>query len=944
VIGQGSGAAGVGSGIGANQSVAGSVVLGDVVQIQNVDGNVSVTLSRPVYRVGGFPEVRGALTVEQARAQPSRLLLARYELVPFAGRAALVRELVGWLREAGPVSVRLVHGPGGQGKSRLAAQFARHHATGWAVWQARQASSASQSSARIEVPSGVAGLLVVVDYADRWASSHLQALIVDVHTLIRRLPGALPLRVLLLARTAGFWWDALEQRLDAEYGISATATVLSPLGGEVDRGELFAVARDHFATAMGITGARHAGPAAGSPAGLAKPGFGQVLTVHMAALAAVDAYWHGEAAPDDPARISAYLLKRERAHWQQWHARAEDPLPTSPQAMGRAVYTAILTGPLSQAQGIEVLARVQVASVPENASQILTDHDKCYPPENPATVLEPLYPDRLGEDFIALTTPAATAVAGDLAAFEDAWAATAVPGLLAPAPAGQRPAAWISPAITVLIEISRRWPHIASGQLYPLLHAHPQLVLQAGGAALTSLAALPGVDLTVLEAIEARLPPQRHIDLDAGIAALTARLVGHRLTTSSDPAEHARIHGDLGVRLHNAGLHQQALTSARNATQSWQQLTAADRDAYLPGLAGSLNNLGMMLAEVGRRAEAVPVSQQAVNLYGELAGVNRDAYLPDLAASLNNYAVLLAQLGRRAEAVRVSQQAVDLCGELAGVNRDAYLPGLAASLNNYALRLAEVGRRAEAVRVSQQAVDLRRELAGHSRDAYLPDLAASLSNHALRLGEVGRRAEAVPVSQQAVDLYGELAGLNRDAHLPALAASLTNLGMMLAEVGRRTEAVPVSQQAVNLYGELAGLNRDAYLPDLAMSLSNHAVRLAEVGRRAEAVPVSQQAVELYGELAGFNRDAYLPDYVQSVAALGYVLVEGGRPGEAIGPLVEAFMLCQQLPEHTQGILGAVASLLRRAYAEDPAAVAGEFRALTDQDVPAWMAEPPDPPQ
>ena len=308
--------------------------------------------------------------------------------------------------------------------------------------------------------------------------------------------------------------------------------------------------------------------------------------------------------------------------------------------MGRAVYTAILTGPLSQAQGIEVLARAQIASLVDNASQILTDHHMCYPPENPATVLEPLYPDRLGEDFLALTTPrdspgtdpSAAAGPADLAAFTDAWAATAVPGLLAPAPTGQKPPAWTGPAVMVLIETARRWPHIAAGQLYPLLHAHPQLALQAGGAALTSLAAMPGIDLTLLEAIEARLPRHLHIDLDAGIAALTARLAAHRLTTSSDLAEHARIYHQLGLRLDNAGLHQQALTATRNATQTWRHLTATNRDAYLPGLASSLNNYALRLAEVGRLAEAVPVSQEAVDLSRELVRRNRDAYLPGLPA------------------------------------------------------------------------------------------------------------------------------------------------------------------------------------------------------------------------------------------------------------------------------------------------------------------------
>ena len=233
-----SGAAGIGKGQpgsgSADQLVTGTVVLGDVIQIREVGGNVSVTLSRPVYRVEGFPRVRTGLTAAQARAQPSRLLLARYELVPFAGRTGLVAELSGWLTAVEPTSVRLVYGPGGQGKSRLAAEFARHHTEGWAVWQARQASPTSQSPARIKFPAGAMGLLVVVDYADRWAPSHLQALIADVRALVSRLPDPLPLRVLLLARTAGFWWDALEQRLDAEDGMPGRGDA-APATGRRDR-------------------------------------------------------------------------------------------------------------------------------------------------------------------------------------------------------------------------------------------------------------------------------------------------------------------------------------------------------------------------------------------------------------------------------------------------------------------------------------------------------------------------------------------------------------------------------------------------------------------------------------------------------------------------------------------------------------------------------------
>ena len=72
----------------------------------------------PLYRLEGLADKPAALTVEQARAQPSRMLLARHEIVPFAGRrlpAAFVRVAASgrpslgatcaWVRRSGQVPI-----------------------------------------------------------------------------------------------------------------------------------------------------------------------------------------------------------------------------------------------------------------------------------------------------------------------------------------------------------------------------------------------------------------------------------------------------------------------------------------------------------------------------------------------------------------------------------------------------------------------------------------------------------------------------------------------------------------------------------------------------------------------------------------------------------------------------------------------------------------------
>ncbi|MGH4021219.1 MAG: tetratricopeptide repeat protein, partial [Pseudonocardiaceae bacterium] len=168
---------------------------------------------------------------------------------------------------------------------------------------------------------------------------------------------------------------------------------------------------------------------------------------------------------------------RERDHWQAMYDNGQR-VRTPWEMMARAVFTATLTRPLAYPNGVAALRRVGIPA-PE---QVLDDHRLCYPPTDPATVCEPLYPDRLGEDFLALHTPGHT-----LTSYQpDAWADTTGARLLASeenADGEQRLPTYTAQAVTVLIETARRWPHIAQCQLFPLLREQPGLAMAAGGAA-----------------------------------------------------------------------------------------------------------------------------------------------------------------------------------------------------------------------------------------------------------------------------------------------------------------------------------------------------------------------------------------------------------------------------------------------------------------------------
>ncbi|MFE2132660.1 tetratricopeptide repeat protein, partial [Streptomyces sp. NPDC059466] len=109
-----------------------------------------------------------------------------------------------------------------------------------------------------------------------------------------------------------------------------------------------------------------------------------------------------------------------------------------------------------------------------------------------------------------------------------------------------------------------------------------------------------------------------------------------------------------------------------------------------------------------------------------LADQQPDAFLPALAGSLNNQSNRLAQLGRREEALTAVTRAVEIREALADQQPDAFLPALAGSLNNQSNRLAQLGRREEALTAITRAVDTYQTLADQHPDMFGGDLERTL--------------------------------------------------------------------------------------------------------------------------------------------------------------------------------------------------------------------------
>ncbi|WP_433357928.1 tetratricopeptide repeat protein [Micromonospora saelicesensis] len=819
------------------------------------------------------------------REMPSRMLNAHARVVPFTGRESERDELRTW-RETGPrLAVRWLHAPGGRGKTRLAGHLAAQAADeGWKVVTAvphvgTPSALLGSQDLRLDRHWGV---LLIVDYADRYPLSSLLWLLRNA--LLHRADK--PARVLMVARSASTW-PALRANLDDPRVQAGTSEqYLAPLPDDEDaRRAMFTAAHDSFAAVYGLSGP----DAVPRLPNLGHPEFGLTLTVHVAALVAVDTRATGAQPPTQVTLLTRYLLDRERQHWTRlYEGRARGLNHGTPDdVMARTVFTAALAGPLPHPEAAGLLRRVE-RELP--AERIISDHSHCYPAADPhrATVLEPLYPDRLAEDFIAHTLPGSDHPA-------DPWAPTRLHDLLheQPSPASDRPrppataATYTARAVTFLTAAAARWPHLGPAHLFPLLRDRPQLAIIAGSATLSTLAGMTDVDVTALEAVEALLPGDRHVDLDVGAAAVVDVLITRRLTKSDDPAEQARLHATRSWRLANAGRYADALAPISEAVAIRRRLADADPATHLPALARSLHNLGQVLSELGRPEEALAHSQEAGDTYRRLARSDPATYLSHLSRTLHNLGTVQGSLGRWDEALDHAQEAVTIGRLLADIDPTGHLPDLPGLLNNAIKLLAELGRHAATLALAEEAVTIGRRLTDTDRAAHGPELARSLQNLGNSLVHLHRPEEALAHSQEAADTFRQLADANPTAYLPELARSLTALGNTLVELGRPTAALAPSQEAAEVFRQLADTKPTAYLPELARSLNALGQVHAALGRWTEALALCGEAAAIGRRLVEAGAAAFLGHFARQVGNLGLAQTELGRQEQALVHLQEA---------------------------------------------------------
>ncbi|MEV5321701.1 tetratricopeptide repeat protein [Streptomyces sp. NPDC052687] len=819
---------------------------------------------------------------ERLLHSPAALLRADAEAVTFHGRQKEQADLRVWC-EQGPaaVSVRVVTGPGGQGKTRLARRLTDDLSReGWATGHLRTDLTDYGSPPDFAPLLTALPLLLVVDYAET-RPRLLRELISQLCRSRHRV------RILLLARSDGEWrTDALSAAPATRSLLKAApVTELTPLIPDHrppgDRLTAFTqAARDlarllphvpsvpaHDWSALAATLQPHED--------LSHTRYDNALTLQLAAL--VTLLQHGPAPvdtnPGEP--LEQILLDHEERFWEDSAKTPAFKADLRTPVLGAAVAVAALCGAASKDQALRVIS--EVPDLPSDMAPPAVAWLAALYPAARGRYWGSLQPDRIAEYLTSRTVMDER---------------VRLPALLTAASPEQQ-----AQLLTVLARAAVA--HYNAGRATESEH-----VL---GAVDTALNTVPLAHQAV-RTVEAALPYPSHV-----IAGLALRLTGalvqanERLALiqvnqrglAEDSVHESELAASLinfSNRLAEAGRRTDSLVAAEEAVVICRRLAAADPAAHELDLAGSLSNLGLRLSEAGRKTEGLAATEEAVAIDRRLAAANPAAHEPHLAAALNNLGTWLSQVGRKTKGLAAAEEAVAICRRLAAANPTAHEPHLARSLSNLGLRLSEAGRRTEGLAAAEEAVTVFRRLAASNPAAHEPDFAFLLGHFGVLLSEAGRRAEGLAAAEEAVAICRRLAAANPTAHEPHLALSLTSLGTLLMDAGRRTDALRAGQQAVEIRRRLAADDPAAFEADLAAALTNLGAQLTLTGRGAEGLAAAEEAVDRYRRLAADHPAAHEPHLAHSLTNLSTHLSSTGRWTEALDAVQQAVQIRRRLAE------------------------------------------------
>ncbi len=760
--------------------------------------NAALELPRPFWTAG-------------AGLSDSQLLRAEEAVIPFdPAREPFLKAQLDWAHGSEyPVAVRLLIGQGGVGKTRLALEFCeRLQPEGWAVGFVR--SDCDLRGAEVvgrDIAQSAQNTCVVLDYAET-----RQSLLIAFLKSAQKQPKH-KVRVLLLARDGGEWWDKLPEKDTAtEALLMGTASsgpfVLPELhDNEAARNGAYQEALHVFATRLQIA------PPTNQPS-LVEAHFAHPLYIQMAAFLALQ----GERSISAEALPRA-LINHERRYWRKALAGQSDFNEHNESQAALLMTLAVLTNGVTTDRSIE--------SIWQRAGGEKTLLKPLF------KLLTPLYPDRQGlqglrPDLLGEALAAQTLLDDD--------GQTILSAVLAHGGERERRA-----ALTVLARLLRSRSDInvviektltanygrCAEELVQTCIETPSPLSKLAATAFERLARGEQLQIAGVLKKHLRFDVVQLGELDTVVqTTLLAKAVEKyrdKPQSTDRQVEYAEALVHMSITRARNSQHPEALHLSEEGLRIYRILAQSGSIQFRRMLAVALGTHSRCCYEVGQHDSALLAAEEAVEIYRRLSDQEVDGMDVGFASALSKLAACLHHDGQTAESLRASALAIDTLGET-DTELDVWRQKvLCDALICHAVFLCCSGEYEAALSASERGVDIARQMATNWPERVQISVAWALLNRANYLSTTGLYADAIDCADEAFDICRTLADARPTRFLPDLELAELNRSFLNwimgspiseADVGRPLDQAMVARadRANAFQRSVLGALKNANLP------------------------------------------------------------------------------------------------------------------------------------
>ncbi|NVJ26737.1 tetratricopeptide repeat protein [Myxococcus sp. AM011] len=769
----------------------------------------------------------------------SQLLRAEEACVPFhESRRRLLDEVLTWAKDpAGmPTAIQFRIGSAGAGKTRLMLETCKElRNQGWTAGFLTNNLGQISEHALKQFLARHSQIFVVVDYAETRQREVVELIRASFS---RNKESTGRIRIMLLARDAGEWWDQLATDYPTIESFLTGRAVSGPYRlpevppGEQSREIIFSEALVAFAKRInkeykGIL-----------PPDLSAPHFANVLYIHLSAMASL----FGER-PETATSLLEAALRRERRYWHE--AAKDHGIPASfHSGLDQAVAILTLRGGAKDGtdarRAIESVSGFREAG-PDAVNKVLTVLRIFYALSGRVDALRP---DILGERLISQELAKDPAIL-DAVLGEEAAEATH------------------RSALVVLNRLARQSP---SDVIWLQRGLRQHLSLRTGIAAvavaiesgdpigkvlaevLANASDTETYDL--VEPLWKKMPNETIALRECALVLARLRLKRIEKKTKGKPVgfeqklKLSTAYRDIAVRLFVLDKQQEALAMNTKALPLSKEVARLD-PPYIADYATCLMHNSSMLKTLGKHDDALKQIQEAVELFRTLAKTKTDTSQAQLAMGLRNRAGIQQQLGDFEGMYQSAKEAWGICLNL---DPSESKDDLARSCNVLALSLGELRRHDEALIYAQESFTILTELTEKNPDAFRSRLVdAQLSLATIWLG-AGQFRQSRTASEQAVYILRDLANARPEAFREELSDALGVLSSTLIRFGEPENALKFAIEGLELAKVRVSTTSDVAQRDVGI----HHLRVAhvktELGHNSEALRCVEECLEIIGRL------------------------------------------------------------------------------------------------